>query len=230
MVARQYMTALITRGGFQQIKKQKRLLDPTFRNPLGNNLLHYSVQHEDIEVFYYIAEIFPELINEPNLDQTTPVHRLLSMNYRARLLDWNRFWNLPIKFSKKNLGQDTCLTILQKESHAPEAFEALIKNEQAWSKARKYHKRKTLLTHAVTKMIIEWKTGDTDPSSELPNKVEFFIKNGTFTITIRLGLPMLMHTWRCRCQYSSSWRQIVDQYRNPTRALSDGPSIAQFRY
>lgn len=171
------MLALLRYGKLQLIQKQTRLIDPEFRDPLGNNVLHYGVLNDDIEVFYYMADKFPELLNEPNSEAITPVNKLLKMGWRARLLDWTRFWQLPIKFSKK-IDPWTCLMILHLEPHAMEAFEALIKNEPAWTKARKHHKRKVILTPLVHTLIKSWTLGDTDPTSKLPDKVEFFIKNG----------------------------------------------------
>lgn len=169
------MLALVRYGKLEQIQKQKNILDPEFRDPFGNNLLHYTVHASNIEVFYCIADQFPDLINEQDVHGYTPVHLILE-----RIdLDWNRLWALPIKFSRKNRNEKTCLMLMEAKVYGPAAFEALISNEHAWRRARKYHKRKVILTNVVRTLLERWQEIDqTENEGLLAQKVEFFVKNG----------------------------------------------------
>lgn len=173
------MLALVVYGDKKLNKKQTNLLDPNFVDPLGNNILHYAMNNADPEVFYYVADTFPELINKPNSDLISPIHKYIGRC--SRTTDWDRVWKLPINFSKKNRNGFTCLSQIQNDPCSSGAFEALIKNEAAWKKARKHHTRKILLTNVVHRLLKEW---------DAPEKVEFFVKNGTPCILLLLLLSI----------------------------------------
>jgi hypothetical protein len=183
------MQALVAHGDLNLIKNQRELLDPTFKDPLGHNILH-SARYNSQEVFYYIAEIFPELLNTPNLHGITPIYDFIS-SYGQRIEDWDKIWKLPIKLSM-SIGGGTLLTRIQNDYYAVKAFEALIQNEYAWKKARKHHKRKILLTKALHGEIERWKDYDTSTTSVLAKKVEFFVQNGNIRISKQYGINNLV--------------------------------------
>ncbi len=144
----------------------------SWEDPMKNSILHIALPNPDINVFHYIANKYPELINRKNIFGHTPIHSLHFLRqrmYRDPQVNWEELWKLPINFSARDEQGKTCLEVILEESYSVTAFTALIKNEKRWAEARKHHKRKHILTavmHEFLKSYFDEKT------------VLFFIENG----------------------------------------------------
>ncbi|OQW76822.1 MAG: hypothetical protein BVN35_06065 [Proteobacteria bacterium ST_bin11] len=103
-----------------------------YRTPLSNdNLLHYAVRAQSLGVVQYLVAQHPELIEEPNASQDTPLHDAVSRNVGVNdTAALNIFTLLCEKseetaFGRMNLERKTPLCVALSSS-SPEIFKPLL--------------------------------------------------------------------------------------------------------
>ena len=172
---------------FSKLKSVKEIkIDPTFIDPIGNNLLHFAILNPNFGTFFYLAKILPEsALNKQDQFGSTPLHKIKGKKYYK--MKWEKLWNLSWDYSIRDKHNQTALEKLAKQPYACFAFFDLMKNEKAWIdfKARdSFTDRVSVLGSAVVYIPREFRQANR-LDEDVVHALTLFLNEGIFTIEFK---------------------------------------------
>ncbi len=151
-------------------------------DPIGNSLLQLALHNPDTEVFFYLGQKYPRLLNLPNMFGETPLSSLSNMRDRfweTKFFNWRKFWTLPFEFPK----EFNCLRWTDISPYPILVFE-LLRNKQVWIHAKeRLSNRQELLASAFAKLPLGFR-GAQRTNKEALEALKLFLAEGKTIVVL----------------------------------------------